>query len=88
MAQTPGYYPRIGASMMSQNLNMIVSVVGKFTSLPDAQGMAAFQCSDGGTVRVSFEQVDVPNIVLDGPIVELVGQSMSEDVLLVSNVPY
>jgi len=60
-----------------QFTNMIVSMVGRFTETqPAGDGSVGFQTSDGGTIRLLVEQMELP--LLDpsnGPPYEIVGHA-------------
>jgi hypothetical protein len=85
--QANGYYPRLNAAMVatgSYNEN-IVSLMGRFVSGGSAN--VSFQCSDGGTLTLSVEHADIPNMdVADGPVVEIVGQVMNQNEVAVRNM--
>lgn len=64
---------------------MIVSMVGKFTGQA-ADGSVNFQCSDGGTVRLSTEHAELPQLdMMDGPAFEAIGQVMDGSFVTVSS---
>jgi hypothetical protein len=80
--QANGYYPRLNAAMIATgNYNgSIVSLMGRFVSGAGGNGGVSFQCSDGGTLSLSVEHAEIPNMdVQDGPVVEVVGQVMKEN---------
>jgi uncharacterized protein YdeI (BOF family) len=80
--QANGYYPRLNAAMVSSGKfnGNIVSLMGRFVSGATDGNHVSFQCSDGGTLSLSVEHADFPNMdVMDGPVVEVVGQVMKEN---------
>jgi uncharacterized protein YdeI (BOF family) len=80
--QANGYYPRLNAAMVSSGKfnGNIVSLMGRFVSGATDGQHVSFQCSDGGTLSLSVEHADFPNMdVMDGPVVEVVGQVMKEN---------
>jgi uncharacterized protein YdeI (BOF family) len=80
--QANGYYPRLNAAMVSSGKfnDNIVSLMGRFISGATDGQHVSFQCSDGGTLSLSVEHADFPNMdVMDGPVVEVVGQVMKEN---------
>jgi uncharacterized protein YdeI (BOF family) len=95
--QANGYYPRLNAAMVSSGKynGSIVSLMGRFVSGGADGSHVSFQCSDGGTLSLSVEHADFPNMdVTDGPVVEVVGQVMKENevavrvVILCHNTAY
>ena len=79
MTQPDGGYPRLNASMMKSGKfnSMIVSLVGKFASTSPAEdGCIDFVCCDQGRVKVSLEQAEPPENLVDRPDMcfELIGQ--------------
>ena len=90
MADQPdGSYPRLNCAMVKSGnyREMIVSLVGKFKGAIDANsGLVAFECADGGTINLSLNSGEPPSAELtapDGPAVEIVGQVMSTEEVLV-----
>jgi uncharacterized protein YdeI (BOF family) len=80
--QANGYYPRLNAAMVASGKfnGNIVSLMGRFVSGATDGNHVSFQCSDGGTLSLSVEHADFPNMdVMDGPVVEVVGQVMKEN---------
>jgi hypothetical protein len=82
--QANGYYPRLNAAMIASGKynGSIVSLMGRFVSGGGGGGGSnvSFQCSDGGTLSLSVEHAEIPNMdVQDGPVVEVVGQVMKEN---------
>lgn len=84
--QADGYYPRLNAAMVQSGSynSQIVSLMGRFTSGAGADNTVGFSCCDGGTLTLSVEHADFPNMdVADGPVVEVVGQVMEDSVVAV-----
>jgi uncharacterized protein YdeI (BOF family) len=89
--QANGYYPRLNAAMVSSGKfnGNIVSLMGRFVSGATDGNHVSFQCSDGGTLSLSVEHADFPNMdVMDGPVVEVVGQVMKENEVAVRPLLY
>jgi hypothetical protein len=89
--QANGYYPRLNAAMVGSGKfnGNIVSLMGRFVSGATDGNHVSFQCSDGGTLSLSVEHADFPNMdVMDGPVVEVVGQVMKENEVAVRIVIY
>jgi hypothetical protein len=87
MSQADGYYPRVNASMISSGRfnNQIVSLMGRFVSGAQQDGTMSFSCSDAGTITLTGEHADFPDMdVANGPVVEVVGQVMPESTVAVS----
>lgn len=80
--QANGYYPRLNAAMVSSGKysGNIVSLMGRFVSGATDGNHVSFKCSDGGILSLSVEHADFPNMdVMDGPVVEVVGQVVKEN---------
>lgn len=70
-----GYYPRLNAAMLATHVDMIVSLVGKLTSSSVAG--VQMQCADGGMIRLSTEQGELPQLASPDTVVEIIGLVIS-----------
>ncbi|EEC47783.1 predicted protein [Phaeodactylum tricornutum CCAP 1055/1] len=78
MAEQPqGSYPRINGKMLQSGVynDQLVSLMGRFVSMPNPDATVSFQCADQVVVTLSTEHAEVPPLdMIDGPVVEIVGQ--------------
>jgi hypothetical protein len=88
MAEQPqGSYPRINGKMLQSGVynDQLVSLMGRFVSMPNPDATVSFQCADQVVVTLSTEHAEVPPLdMIDGPVVEIVGQvATGQDPLMV-----